>query len=90
MGRLAGAYAGLGLRQLGSAADRLAMVGFDDFALADLLRPGLTVVAQDSAAIGRTAVDLLLARMVDPALPPRAVTLPVELVVRGSGELPPR
>ncbi|GIG62500.1 LacI family transcriptional regulator [Longispora fulva] len=77
------------LRQLGPAAGTVAIVGFDDFPLADILRPGLTVIAQDTATIGRTAFDLLLARTADLARQVRTVTVPVELVVRGSGELPP-
>ncbi|HVK24544.1 MAG TPA: LacI family DNA-binding transcriptional regulator [Actinokineospora sp.] len=77
------------LRQIGANATRLAMVGFDDFALADLLRPGVTVIAQDSATIGRTAVELLLARSADPTRPVRTVTVPVSLIPRGSGELAP-
>jgi LacI family transcriptional regulator len=76
------------LRQLGSGAGDVAIVGFDDFLLADLLRPGLTVVAQDSAAIGRTAIELLLARAADHTRPVQTVTVPVELIPRGSGELP--
>src|ERR1700754_3504670 len=77
------------LRYLGADAGRLALVGFDDFPLADILRPGLTVVAQNSAAIGRTAIDLLVARAADPSRPVQTVTVPVELIARGSGELPP-
>ncbi|MFD0745628.1 substrate-binding domain-containing protein [Phytohabitans flavus] len=77
------------LRHLGAEAGRLAIVGFDDFLLADILRPALTVIAQDDAAIGRTAIELLLARGADPTHPVRTVTLPVTLVPRGSGELPP-
>ena len=37
------------LRQLGLQHD-VALVGFDDFELADLLEPGVTVVAQDATA----------------------------------------
>lgn len=77
------------LRHLGADAGRLAMVGFDDFLLADILRPALTVVAQDDTAIGRTAIELLLARGADATHPVRTVTLPVTLIPRGSGELPP-
>jgi LacI family transcriptional regulator len=70
-------------------AGRLALVGFDDFRLADILRPALTVVAQDTATIGRTAMDLLVARLADPDRPIQTVTVPVTLVARGSGEIPP-
>ncbi len=77
------------LRQLGSGTSRIAIVGFDDLVLASLLRPGLTVVSQDNVTIGRTAVELLMARRADPSRPVRHVTVPVELIPRGSGELVP-
>ncbi|SNT66292.1 LacI family transcriptional regulator [Asanoa hainanensis] len=77
------------LRFLGADAGRFALVGFDDFTLADILRPAVTVVAQNSAEIGRTAIDLLTARAADPGRPVQTVTVPVELIARGSGELPP-
>jgi LacI family transcriptional regulator, galactose operon repressor len=78
------------LRRLGlPAASRLAIVGFDEVPLADLVRPALTVVAQDTATIGRTAVELLSARIADPSRPVQTAVVPVSLRVRGSGELPP-
>jgi LacI family transcriptional regulator len=78
------------LRQLGpQAASRLAIVGFDEVPLADLLQPALTVVAQDTETIGRTAVELLRARIADPARPVQTVVVPVSLKVRGSGEVRP-
>jgi LacI family transcriptional regulator len=78
------------LRQLGpQAASRLAIVGFDEVPLADLLQPALTVVAQDTATIGRTAVELLRARIADPARPVQTVVVPVNLKIRGSGEVRP-
>ena len=40
------------IRLLGADFGSTALVGFDDFPLADLLRPGLTVVAQGEAEIG--------------------------------------
>jgi LacI family transcriptional regulator len=74
------------LHDLG-ARDRIAHVGFDDVPLADALTPGLTVVAQDPYALGRTAGELLFARMNGDAEPPRRVVLPTRLIRRGSGEL---
>ncbi|MFF5209641.1 LacI family DNA-binding transcriptional regulator [Streptosporangium sp. NPDC000396] len=68
---------------------RPAFVGFDDFEMAGVFTPGVTVVRYDIARLGGAAVELLLARVRDPARPKRHVTVPVELVVRGSGELPP-
>lgn len=67
----------------------VALVGFDDFELADLLRPGVTVVAQDAAALGRVATDRLFQRLAGAALPPSRIELPTRLIPRGSGELPP-
>jgi LacI family transcriptional regulator len=76
------------IRLLGPDFGTTALVGFDDFPLADLLRPGLTVVAQGETEIGRTTIDLFLARLADPARPIQTVTVPTTLIARGSGELP--
>jgi LacI family transcriptional regulator len=65
-------------------------VGFDDVALSDLLRPALTVIAQDPYELGRTAAGVLFERLDGDASPPRRVVLATRLVARGSGELPPR
>lgn len=70
-------------------APGLALVGFDDFELADLLTPAITVVAQDPAGLGRTSAQLLFARLEGDTSPPRRIVLPTALVPRGSGELPP-
>jgi LacI family transcriptional regulator len=67
----------------------VAMVGVDDFPTADLLSPGVTVVAQDPAAIGRRAAGLLLARMAGQEGAPAVHSVPTVLIPRGSGELPP-
>ncbi|XVQ84430.1 LacI family DNA-binding transcriptional regulator [Microbispora siamensis] len=70
-----------------SAAGGLALVGFDDFELADLL--GITVVAQDPARLGRTAADLLFMRLSGDEGPTSRIELATRLVPRGSGERPP-
>jgi LacI family transcriptional regulator len=67
----------------------VALVGFDDFSLADLLEPAVTVVAQDPVAIGRTAAELLFARLDDGDRPPRQIVMSTQLIPRGSGEIPP-
>lgn len=67
----------------------VALVGFDDLELADLLSPAITVVAQDAAQLGRTAAELLFRRLEGSGEPPRRVELPTRLIVRGSGELRP-
>lgn len=67
---------------------RVALVGFDDFANADLLDPAVTVVSQDARGQGLTAVDLLLARLGGAADPVQRVELATRLIPRGSGEIP--
>jgi len=60
-----------GLRAAGlRVPEDMAVVAFDDFAWADLLQPGLTVVAQPMEAIGRQVMDLALSRMDDRSVPP--------------------
>ncbi|WP_043263419.1 LacI family DNA-binding transcriptional regulator [Streptomyces sp. CT34] len=67
----------------------VALVGFDDFELADLVHPAITVVAQDAAHMGRTAAVQLFRRLdgVDEA--PRRMEIPTRLIPRGSGEIRP-
>ncbi|MFF4007709.1 LacI family DNA-binding transcriptional regulator [Streptomyces sp. NPDC001717] len=77
------------VRILAALEHPVALVGFDDFELADLLRPGITVVAQDPAALGRVATDRLFQRLAGATLPPTRIELPTHLIPRGSGELPP-
>jgi LacI family transcriptional regulator len=76
------------LRRLGLERT-VALVGFDDFPLADLLTPGITVVAQDPTAIGRTAATLLFNRIAGDTSPPATHLVPTTLIRRGSGEIPP-
>jgi LacI family transcriptional regulator len=66
---------------------RVALVGFDEVPLADLLLPGLTIMAQDPAALGRLAGQRLFARIDGDDSPPAVLTVPTRLVPRGSGEL---
>nr|WP_214409805.1 LacI family DNA-binding transcriptional regulator [Sphaerisporangium fuscum] len=74
----------------GFAGDQIALVGFDDFELADLLTPAITVIAQDPARLGRTAAELLFRRLAGESGPAERVQIPTRLIPRGSGELPPR
>lgn len=69
--------------------DPVAVVAFDDLEFAELLSPGLTVIAQDQAGIGRTGADLLFQRLEGDTSPVRRLSLPARLITRGSGELPP-
>ena len=72
-----------------SAGRRIAIVGFDDFELAGSLVPPVTVVRPDVRELGRLAAELLLRRMEGWSGAPQKLILPVELVERGSGEIPP-
>lgn len=76
------------LRELG-ANNRVALVGFDDFTLADMMEPGITVIAQHPERIGKLAAERLLARMDGDDRAPQTYVVPSELIIRGSGELPP-
>lgn len=64
----------------------LALVGFDDFDLADLTSPPLTVVRQPALEMGRVAASLLFERMARGELPQTGnrIVLPVEIVLRRS------
>lgn len=68
--------------------ERVAVIGFDDLELADLMRPALTVIAQDIETLGRQAAGLLFERFGHAADPVRRTTVPVRLISRGSGEIP--
>lgn len=75
------------LRDLAERRQRLALVGFDDFELADLLDPGITVVAHDPVALGKTAADLLFRRLQGYRGPVQTIEIATRLVPRGSGEI---
>ncbi len=68
----------------------IALVGFDDFELAEVLGTPLTVVRQSPIEIARAAAELLFRRIADAQanqgeeLQPRKMIFPAELVVRRS------
>jgi LacI family transcriptional regulator len=72
-----------------SAERSIAHVGFDDIPLAELLNPGITVIAQDPLALGELAAQMLLHRLRDPQGSPETVEVPTNLLTRGSGEIGP-
>lgn len=67
---------------------QIALVGFDDVPLATVLQPGVSVMAQDPATIGRLAAERLVDRMSGDTSSPSVQVVPTRLIVRGSGELP--
>lgn len=63
----------------------LAVVGFGDFSMADMLTPSITVIDQDPALLGRLAAQRLIERITHPNRRMRRKTvLPVRLVERDS------
>ena len=68
---------------------RVALVGFDDIALADLVRPAITVMAPDPTQIGTIAAKRIFARLDGDTSPVQTVVVAAKLVPRGSGEIPP-
>jgi LacI family transcriptional regulator len=79
-----GALGALQSRQVG-VPDDMAIVGFDDFEWAAVLRPRLTVVAQPTYEIGETATRLLIDRIEGRGgSEPRRIVLPTRLIVRES------
>ncbi|WP_031465419.1 LacI family DNA-binding transcriptional regulator [Sciscionella sediminilitoris] len=77
------------LRVLAGMPERPALIGFDDFELADLLDPPVTVIAHDAKALGHAAAGRLFARIQGDDSPHRDLVLPARLVPRGSGEISP-
>jgi LacI family transcriptional regulator len=66
----------------------VAVVGFGDFAMADTLQPGITVIDHPADSVGTAAVLRLTARLARPDQPVVTTHVPVQLIRRGSGELP--
>ena len=81
-----GAYRAL--RKMGLQR-RVALVGFDDILLADMVEPGITVIAQDPALMGRRAAELLFRRLDGDHSPTVREVIPTRLIPRGSGEIEP-
>lgn len=66
----------------------MALVGFDDFELAELSRIGLTTVAQSPVELARRSINLLLERIQDvqegASFTPAKISLPTKLIIRSS------
>lgn len=77
------------LRALRNAPSPIALVGFDDFELADMLATPVTVVRHSPEEMGRIAAELAYRRLGGYAGAPEHRTIPCELVIRGSGEVAP-
>jgi len=73
------------LRAVNRAASQVALAGFDDFELADMLDLPLIVVSYDAVGLGREAARLLLERVAPGGadLPPRRLIVPTTVVEYG-------
>lgn len=77
-----------GLRFTGHSRD-VALVGFDDFPLADVIEPPLTVIRQDVWRMGHEVGQQLFARIDGKDDAPEHIVIEPTLVQRGSGEVDP-
>ena len=76
-----------------SIPEQVAVAGFDDFDMADIFHPALTVVRQPADDLGRVAAELLFARFGAEQRRTDAgqqIVLPVELIIRRSCGCNPR
>jgi LacI family transcriptional regulator len=68
---------------------RVALVGFDDVELSDVVEPGITVMPQSPRELGQRAAHLLLRRLGGYDGPPELEIPDDRIIVRGSGEIAP-
>jgi LacI family transcriptional regulator len=76
------------LRALRGVADPPALVGFDDFDLADVL--GVTVIGHSPERMGELGAEQIVTRLGGAEGPARRVLLPTKLIERDSAEPPTR
>ncbi len=76
------------LKSLGKQ-NSIALIGFDEVRMADLVDPGISTLAQDPARLGQEAARMLLARLDGSTDTHRGLVLPTTLRPRGSGEIRP-
>lgn len=69
-------------------SSQVALIGFDEVGVAEMVEPQISVIRQDTYEIGTRAIDLLLARLDGDDSPVRVEVVPSILVARGSGEIP--
>lgn len=67
----------------------IALVGFDDVELADVVEPAITVVPQDPRTLGRLAGERIYDRLAGKPRATEPLVLDCSVVARGSGEIPP-
>jgi LacI family transcriptional regulator len=62
----------------------ISLLSYDDISFAKYMTPRLTTVSKDISSLGRTAVQLLLARLQEPDRPYQTVKRPARLIIRES------
>jgi LacI family transcriptional regulator len=68
----------------------VALISFGDFRMASSLQPSISALDQQPAAVGRAAADRVFHRLDNNGADlPRSVLLPIALINRESGRLPP-
>lgn len=65
-----------------SIPDDLAIIGFDNQPIAEMLDPGLTTIHQPVDLMGKMAMEVLMQMLNDPDIVPAIYELPIELVIR--------
>lgn len=81
---LYGVQQALSLRALSVPTD-ISLIGSDERLVSERVSPPITVIDRDMSAVGRTAAELLLDRLLQgDAAPPKTITLPSEIVFRAS------
>jgi LacI family transcriptional regulator len=66
-----------------ASEDAVALVGFDDIPHADLFRPAVSMVARDPTGLGHAAAMMLFSRLAGDDSPPRHISIPTHLIIRG-------
>ena len=62
----------------------IAVFGFDNTTVSQVMTPAISTVAQPRRQLGETAMELLAARMAQPDLPEEHILLPHRLILRDS------
>ncbi|MGA2970706.1 MAG: LacI family DNA-binding transcriptional regulator [Acidimicrobiales bacterium] len=75
--------------RLAASHFQVGLIGFEDFLLADLLDPAVSVVTYDVSAMASLAAQLLFDRIDGSRPAPRHFVIPTTLISRGSGEIRP-
>ena len=62
----------------------LAVVGFDDQPIAEILDPKLTTIRQPVDQMGQKSVEIMIAMLENPEMIVKSYELPIDLIVRQS------